>query len=194
MILVGSSHTVGVCGFGRCGSTMVMKMLDAGGLPPVPGSSDRGYELEVFSDLRARQPGRHAIKLLDHFSRGGVPQADSWRFVWIDRDPVEQARSHAKLVAAFGVALSAAQFDLLIASYGRDRPGLLGQLRRSGPVLQLDYERVLVNPRKAAKLLRRWTWPELDIEAAAAVVHERGPKCLPDLAFEQGSGDTRAYL
>lgn len=179
-----ASYAVGVCGFGRCGSSMVMAMLAAGGLVSVPGSSPRSHELDGEQALLDARPDGHAIKLLDHFVRLGLPPASGWRFVWMDRDPVQQAKSHAKLGALAGLDLGPVQQELFARSYMAERPTMLGQLRAVGPVLVLNYERVLAAPRKAARLLRREIWPALDVDAAVGAVHVRDASCAPDLAFE----------
>lgn len=184
---MGSAPAVGVCGFGRCGSTMVMKMLDSGGLPPVAGVAPRSYEFDRVTAIRSARSEGRAIKLLDHFARLGFPPAEEWRFVWLDRDATQQARSHAKLAGLVGVEIDAKLQSLFAQSYAADRPRLLGALRATGPVLVLEYERVLREPLKAARLLRREVWPALDVDAAAAVVHDRAGDCLPDLSFELGS-------
>jgi hypothetical protein len=182
------SPAVAVCGFGRCGSTMLMTMLVAGGCPP--GNATRPpYEGNV-DELYGRHLGGTCIKLLDpdvmaRVFAGPTPQ---WRFVWLDRSPVEQAKSYIKFLTAMapvtGVRPDTRAVERLAAGYERDRPAILGALRGVGPVLVLDYERILAQPRKTAKLLRREVWPALDVEHAAAVVHERDGKCRPDLAAE----------
>lgn len=176
---------IGVCGFGRCGSSMTMAMLTAGGVMPAAGVGPPSYELPNIR-LAYRLPlAGHSVKLLDAPLHFGVPDAPAWRFVWLDRDPVEQAKSTLKLVAAVdGSEYEPGAVDLLTRSYEADRPRALGRLRRHGDVLVLQYERVLANPRKAAKLLRREVWPELDVDAAAAAVHQRDGRCRDDLNFE----------
>lgn len=179
---------VAVCGFGRCGSTMAMSMLVAGGCPP--GNADRPpYEGNV-EELYGRHLGGTCIKLLDRDATVRVLAGPTraWRFVWLDRDPHEQAKSYVKFLTAMapitGIRPNMQAVERLAASYGRDRPAMLGILRSFGPVLVLDYERVLAQPRKTAKLLRREVWPSLEVESAAAVVHTRDGKCRPDLATE----------
>lgn len=176
-----SDHAVGVCGFGRCGSTMVMTMLVAGGAAP-GGATEPPYEGDMDAIYAADQTGK-VVKLLDHPTLLGVPYARNWRFVWLDRDPFEQARSYAKFVRAAGIELNAVKLARLVESYERDQPKVLGQLRRHGPVLVLRYERILANPRRAARRLRE-VWPRLDVNAAAAVVHARDGRCRPDLSAE----------
>lgn len=183
-----ATPTIGVCGFGRCGSTMVMAMLDAGGCPPVAGSQPGSYELVDILDAYSLSPDQlagRAVKLLDHQADLGFPAARSWRFVWIDRDSTEQARSVVKFLQSIGMPTPDGLEQRLAHSYRTDRPGALGQLRRRGPVTVLRYERVLADPRKAAKRLRH-VWAGLDVLAAASAVHDRDSRCLPDLDFEDG--------
>lgn len=181
--------TIGVTGFGRCGSTMVMAMLDAGGVPPVEGSGPRSYELPGVSHAFSLPPGSlggRAIKLLDSVSYYGIVPATEWRFVWVDRDYGQQAKSFVKFARRLlGVDLpdAASAVKRIAASYAVDRPKVLGLYRAAGPVLVLKYERVLADPLKAARALRRLV-PQLDVLAAAAAVHRRSAECRPDLSFE----------
>lgn len=182
---------VGVTGFGRCGSSMVMAMLAAGGVPlagdPSPGSWELsgGVEVAHTLDLSGK-----AVKLLDSVTYYGLPPAPSWRFIWLDRDPVEQARSHLKFIrwAAPDEPLLGASVEGFAASYTRDRARVVGAYRRAGYVLVLRYERVLLSPGAAARKLARHIWPGLDCEAAAAVVHERDGRCRPDMSVEETTG------
>lgn len=190
--MTANHHAVGVCGFGRCGSTMLMTMLVAGGCPPA-GHTQPPYEHDPAT-LEGRNLGGRCVKLLHGGAMAEIPDGTpTWRFVWLDRDPVEQARSHLKFLTAFTATSRlrelAALESGLAASYAADRPVLLGALRRVGPVTLIDYERTLAQPRKTAKLLRRWVWPGLDVDAAAAVVHVRDGRCRADMAFEESLGE-----
>lgn len=183
-----AEFAVAVCGFGRCGSTMAMSMLVAGGCPP--GNDTRiPYEGDPAA-LVGRDLSGTCVKLLHGGRMGEIPEGPTpaWRFVWMDRDPAEQGKSMAKFLTVMAPVLGLQALRpspvRLARTFAEDRPYLLGALRRVGPVLVLDYERVLTQPRKAAKLLRREVWPGLDVDAAAAVVHKRGGKCRPDMAFE----------
>lgn len=182
---------IGVCGYGRCGSTMAMQMLAAGGVPLLPGAELPPHEVP-FASLHHRALAGHAVKLLDSPGyRAGLPPAPLWRFVWLDRNPLQQALSHLKFLATMGryrrtsdeVERFAAEAKGLARSYQADRPRLLTILRGAGEVLVWEYERVLANPRKAAKALAA-LWPGFDVAAAAAAVHKRDGLCLPDLSVE----------
>jgi len=179
-----TDYAIGVCGFGRCGSTMLMTMLVAGGCPP-GNAQHPPYE----GDLGVLHDGRPlagaCVKLLDSVAYYGVPDAPAWRFVWLDRDPIQQARSQVKLLRAVAPGIvdgdPTAQFA---SSYHRDRMPTISAYRDHGEVLVLRYERILLDPQAAAWTLRDKVWPTLDVDAAARVVHSRSGRCRPDLAVE----------
>lgn len=181
-------YSVGVCGFGRCGSTMLMGMLAAGGLPPVAGAKHPPHEVDASRLTAAQLTGRCVKVLAFGHDFSPPPAAAAWRFVWLDRDPTEQAKSTIKLLVAAGEVnaadLRADAVEQLAAGYSRDRAQYLGVIRRHGPVLTVTYERALSNPRRLARQLRAQIWPGLDVNAASAVVHRRDWRCLPDLAAE----------
>lgn len=181
-----SAPTIGVCGFGRCGSTMAMQMLVAGGVP-VAGPADPPHELADIREAWELPLAGRCVKLLDAALRVGQPPAAEWRFLWMERRPVPQARSHLKFVAAMvGQQLPNPQHaaSRLAESYRRDQPRALRILRKAGPVLVLRYEDVLAAPRSSAQRIRDVLWPALDVDAAAAVVHRRDGSCWPDLSVE----------
>lgn len=190
--------SVGVCGFGRCGSTMVMAMLDAGGIPPVAGTDPRSFELQdlgVLAGLAGEDLDARAVKLLDAVlyyedPRNVMPAVDvDWRFVWLDRKPGEQARSQVKFLEGLvGVQLRRGAVTELRRSYERDRLKALDRLGALGEVLVLPYEHVLRDPQAAAAQLREFTRPIhngwFKTYDAAQAVHRRDGRCRPDLAFE----------
>lgn len=184
--------SVGVCGFGRCGSTMLMAMLDAGGIPPVDGTSGHSYELTAVADLTRLDPAaldRRAVKLLDAVLHIEIPPAPAWRFVWLDRKPGEQVRSYLKFVhGVLGTPTSRGAVTKLRRSFADDRPRALEKLAALGDVLVLRYEHVLSDPQAAGAQLREFTWPVHDgwfrTYDAARAVHRRDGRCRPDLAFE----------
>lgn len=198
MSISGVAPTIGVCGFGRCGSTMAMSMLKAGGIPFVDGSDPDTGELSnlALDSLSMPLEGR-AVKLLDWILCSDLPPAN-WRFIWLDRDPIEQAKSTAKFLAPLDVVDDGMDLQWLADSYNRDRPYALTLLRSVGPVLVLEYGRVLAQPKKAAKQIAMFlagsdgTSPVpasnlwFDVRSSAVVVHRRDWRCRPDFAFEIG--------
>lgn len=176
---------IGVCGFGRCGSTMAMKMLDAGGIPPVEGSQKVSYELGGLSDgeLDGVDLEGHAVKLLDAVLHIQLPKVD-WQFIWLDRDLSEQVTSQIKFVTTVLGPMVRASTSKFIASYKRDRPVAMAGLKTYGPVYVMRYEDVLRAPLACAQRLSGFLGGDFDPAAAAAAVHRRDGKCRPDLSFE----------
>ncbi len=182
-------YAVGVCGFGRCGSTMTMQMLVAGGLP-AGNASEPPYEGDREAIVGKDFTGT-CVKLLDEYVTAAAVAGPTraWRFIWLDRDPYEQGCSYLKflnwMAPATGISGAGYTPQQVANTYGRDRPGRIAQLNATGTLLVLDYERVLLRPRKAAARIRRDIFPHLDVAAAAAQVHQRDGRCLPDLAVEE---------
>jgi hypothetical protein len=186
--------TVGVCGHGRCGSSMLMAMLDAGGLPPVPGSAPGSYELpNLFAETLGAVPlDGYAIKLLDSVLYDPLPTAD-WRFIWLSRDYRQQARSQIKFLRWVMPELSLASgtsVSCLVRSYERDTPKALKLLRALGPVQVIRYEDVLASPYTWAREMAERLDLPLDLDAMAGAVHRRSARCRGDMSVEESQSVT----
>jgi hypothetical protein len=188
--------TVAVCGFGRCGSSMLMAILAAGGVPAVDGSDARSGELdggiEAAALLSPDQLGGHAVKLLDAVLHADVPlpaPPAGWLVLWMDRDGREQARSQVKLLRGVGIPVPSSAARDLEASYRRDRGRALQLLADLGPVWTSSYEAALADPGRFAGDLAEFLAPALtlDVDSAAARIHRRPARCAPGLAFEHGA-------
>lgn len=190
---------LGVCGFGRCGTTMIMTMLHAGGVEPAAGTMAGSYELRLGPDGAIAVPdvdgltGR-AVKLLNHVQHFPLPHPElRWGFVWLDRTRIEQARSMVKLLNHNQprTAHPTAIFKFA-RSYSDDRPALLKRLQQHGPVAIASFEKTLEDPTSTAELLRGLVadlhgvdaGDRFDVAAAAAAVHDRDPACRPDMYVE----------
>jgi len=188
-----------VAGFGRCGSSLVMQMLAAGGMP-TPYAIFPSYEIDFAHTqvlISALQGG--AIKVLDpHINR--PPVGPEYRWIWLDRDPVEQAKSMAKFWKAAMVEapsnippmpeFTGDQIAKLAEAFKRNRPRANGVMLKYTPasgILKLRFEAFLHDPAWAAHLLKGFCpGPMLDEKAMAAQVKARSTKCLPYmLEFEQ---------
>jgi hypothetical protein len=178
-----------VAGLGRCGSSLTMQMLQAGGMPCVGTFPDLEVEETNHRDLDihwlASFPG-HAIKVLDpHISR--LPREAKARVIWLDRDFREQAQSQAKMATAF------LRQPWPRASVLRDWAGGLREERRLAmnalrgrDILCLSYERLIRRPRETAWEIVAFCSPMwlLKADAMAAAVRKDDPRCSPDLAME----------
>lgn len=88
------SKIIVVSGLGRCGSTMVMKMLDAGGLPVIGNKVSyedmRCIEVTKASKWLEEAQG-HGIKILD-IQRQSLPGEFQYKVIWVRRDFKQQAK------------------------------------------------------------------------------------------------------
>lgn len=189
------SPLVVVAGFGRCGSSMVMQMLAAGGLH-VHADERASMETtliqspEGWAHLLA-QPRPAAVKALDPF--WPPPGATGLRILWLDRSPREQAKSMAKLLGSLGgVRVDRAERRRLEKDLARSRRKVVNHLRKhhepprfkGSTLLELRFEELLEYPRNVSQRIADWLDLGLDPAAMAEVVRPRSPACLPDLAIE----------
>jgi hypothetical protein len=179
-----------VAGFGRCGSSLVMQMLAAGGMP-TPHSEFPSFEINNNTRFPVSDLYGGAIKVLDpHIHQ--PPVGPTYRWIWLDRDPVEQAKSMAKFWKAAMVdapsglpgfpELTEDQIAILAEAFKRDRPwanGVMFQYTSCSGILKLKFEAILLNPPWAAHSLNKFCGGNLDEGSMAAAVRPRGPECLP---------------
>lgn len=176
-----------ICGFGRCGSSLAMQMLAAGGMPVVGDWPD--YEspsaMRLTRELAEVYAGR-AMKLLDPHVYP-LPRGPRYRAVWLDRDPRQQALSQIKFLRGMaGVKFRAGALKRMIRGFREDRPKALAGLRESGVEMlaTLSFEDLLADPLAAAVDLAAAAGQVLDVSAMADCVLPRDPTCRPDLGIE----------
>lgn len=184
-----------VAGFGRCGTTLIMTMLDRGGFP-VAGSRPAFEEDEMSPIVGVNkawvkaQAGK-AVKWIDplraRISRNDLPRAPV--IILMERDVREQARSSVKMVEASGAAIGNRNMvRAMTRSFRRDQPILRARLSTMGTVHRFAFEQVLRDPRGAAAMLGAIAKVEfdhdLDEAMAASMVLPRDPECQPDFAIE----------
>lgn len=181
--------TVLVCGHGRCGSSLVMQMMQAGGYPcfgnfPAFEPKETGFDRDINSLLKLIEG--HSAKIID-------PQINEWTdlkgvcVVWLSRDRNEQAASQLKFLRIIGGINappgSKRQFS---KSYGPDTAEALRRLTKAGAtVLRLQFEAILANPWSAAASIRNFVGVSMDVEAMAACRIERHPACQEGLDIEE---------
>lgn len=191
-----------VTGCGRCGTSMVMQMLRAGGMRVVP---DEG---PAHEDQRAvTLPGEAAwlaecrgaaIKILD-IHTFTPPPAHPYRFIVLTRDTAEQAASQIKMLGAFGNAVRTDRRmrRSLTVQIAKDEMRIrrLVAFYPDSAHLLLRFENVLTDPLGAARAMAALVDQPLDVDAMAAVVIRRPPQCLAGmLEFDFAGSATRAFL
>lgn len=177
-----------VTGFGRCGTSMVMQMLAAGGVPctgQAPAYEDASIALqkipaEVLETLRGK-----AVKQLD-VHRFGLASREPL-VILMRRDPIQQAKSIAKFTKIMiGVNMDRSAVRELSANLIKDRKPMKVALV-GARVLALSFEDVLRNPTRAACEISDFIAVDgFNTMAAAGVVKQRGAACLNNLNLELG--------
>lgn len=175
-----------VSGLGRCGTSLAMQMLEAGGMrccgdwpafevsPPIP------------------IPAGHAGKVLDpHYPPNMRMIPAGAAVLLLYRDPLEQARSQVKFgVALFGMQPQPrAMIQRWAARLRTEQPAARRVVAaRSVDLLQLTFEHLVTHPAGAAETIALFLsrWYQLDSDAMAGAVRSRivGARCAPDLAIE----------
>lgn len=182
-----------VSGLGRCGSSLVMQMLEAGGVP-VTGewpSFESALGLEDLDNEQMKSLDGKAIKKLVPYQ---LPMPAGWNYVvmWIDRDPVQQAISSIKFLRTMFSSvpcevLKIKKSDVLryARNYNHDREKSLRALNRvAAKIIYLRFEELLSSPRYVANVLDYNMGGGLDVEAMTRAVLPRGPECQPSLDIE----------
>ena len=174
-----------VSGLSRCGTSLVMQMLQAGGVA-VTGEYP-AFELVEFTGPRElsflQKFKGHGVKIIDPhlFDWRGVPEL---KVIWLDRDPAEQAKSQIKFgaaVAGLPIQQTRAMVRQWTRALRRDRPRCLALFKALGcETLFLSFERLVEAPLSAARELAEFTGAA-PAEAMAEAVRPRGPECYPGL-------------
>lgn len=181
--------TLIVAGLGRCGTSLVMRMLDAAGVPTIgeyPDWEDGHAQrlLEDRPDEWAKLVQGKAVKVLDAH-RWRMPDLREYDLLWLSRDPREQAKSMVKLLST---AFSMIQPDrktvrAMASSIDRDTSAALKSIRACGRErhgLSFRFEAIIESPLTTAHAICSGFGIDhiMAAEMAAQVV-KRSPQCLP---------------
>lgn len=173
-----------VTGLPRCGSSMLMQMLDAGGVPPLTDglrtpddNNPQGFfEFEPVKSGKAYdewmpRARRHAVKIVAPLIPA-IPKGEHYRVVFCQR-PMEQIlASQTRMLERLGKPAGSSRdpLTLEIAYLQHLRRALLWLRQRRIPVLVLDYTETIRQPDAAADRLNRFLGGQLDPAAMAAAV------------------------
>lgn len=171
-----------VAGGARCGSSAMMKQLEAIGIP-LTGTAPMSV-LREDSQLRklpddpswVHEARGHAIKFLNpHVLR--PPNGPPYRWIWLDRNMRHQQRSQVKAAQWMGVYRK----NYNIRDWRRRSLRVIERL--GGDVLLLTFEGMLADPEKhATRVANYCSLPRETIPVMASVIDRREPACLPHMA------------
>ena len=168
-----------VTGLGRCGSSMTMGMLYAGGAPmsmrvkaplfEMAGTKQNSYDWQYREeDL--------VIKVLHPCNHLWAPDLE-FRWIWLSRDHKQQSKSMVKLAVTMDKGLR----DFSIKKATADSLAIIE--KRGEQLLKLRFEFILKHPHHWAQRLADYL-PDLDLDVdkmAEVVDTKRSPKCLPTM-------------
>lgn len=179
--------TILVAGLGRCGSSLVMQMLHAAGVPTFgtfPAFEDnlnmRLPQIEAQREFVQACAGK-AVKLLDPHLHA-PPIGLEYRTIFLTRHPVEQAKSMLKLIGS-GTDRKArrAMEHAVRRDTGRAREAVIRI--GDGRFYNMPFEHLIHDPLGSAEAIAKWVWKygdlPLDVEAMARCVRRRPASCLP---------------
>ena len=175
-----------VTGFTRCGTTLMMRMLHAGGIQPY-AETLYGYETNEAIGLPANHKWIEkvhgmAVKILEPLHHI-PPRGFDYRFILMVRNPKEQAKSQIKFIRAAGQPVNDSR-DVrrrLQASLENDLPKMIRLLQGYHcPLLIVRFEDLIKQPLAQAMRVSEFC-KGLNYESMAQQVQERQPDCLPYL-------------
>jgi len=179
-----AKETIIVAGLGRCGSSLVMQMLLAAGIPVTgenPAFEDERVNLPQAANLWDGEWRGKAVKVLDPH-RCELP-AHGAKVIWVSRDERQQALSIAKFwhsVAGLPYP-DRRQRRALESNLRRDRGVCTAIFLWKGlPLLALRFEDLLADPLRSASQIAAFVGTG-DPETMAAVVRPRKAECYPGL-------------
>ena len=173
-----------VSGLPRSGTSMAMKMLEAGGLSVVTDGlrvADEDNPKGYYEDERVKRLHEDVDKAWLRDARGKVvkiisfllkslPAGHNYRVILMHRNLREIVASQNKMLARLGTATGQGDEAAveLLASQARDAAFFLR--RPHFEVLELQYGETLQSPRAQAERIARFLGRPLDVEKMAAVV------------------------
>jgi hypothetical protein len=174
-----------VSGLPRSGTSMAMKMLEAGGVPLITDglrTADEDNPKGYYEDERVKDLARmtdkswltaargRGIKIISHLLRE-LPATNNYQVVFVRRDLTEVLASQAKMLDRRGedsVTEDERMKQLFEADLWRAR-----YLLRNGTHfdwIELDHREFIDNPRRQAERIRDFLGMSLDLDAMTAVV------------------------
>jgi hypothetical protein len=178
-----------VSGLPRSGTSMMMRMLEAGGLTllvdgirqPDEANPLGYYELEPAKDLATARnkawlhEGRgKVVKIVSPLLRH-LPDSHNYHVIFMQRDLAEIVASQNKMLAAAGEATDVVPEERLLSAY-RDHLWkaryLLGH-RACFDLLEVSYREALEQPVEQARRIERFLGRRLAVDRMADAVDER---------------------
>lgn len=175
-----------VSGLGRCGSSLVMQMLSAGGMACIgewPAFESQPHVATLTSNPSLLDGW--AIKVLDPHRFPPAP-GPNYRVIWIDRDFREQAKSTLKFLRSLGQRTDREAIPGMAKLLREDREKALDVIcHLTCDILMLRYEEIKRRPRDAAVRIAGFAGGPMgvamDVDAMVSCLQNQRTSCLHGL-------------
>lgn len=178
-----------VSGLPRSGTSMMMRMLEAGGIEPFTDGERTAdidnpegyYEYERVKDLEkdpdrswVRQARGRALKVISFLLRH-LPDDNAYRVVYMRRHLDEVLKSQDKMLDRLGNAAPGGSLEAMKEAYRNDivAARLLARRQPNVEWLEVHYRRAIEDPAGTARAVNRFLGGHLDEAAMAAAVNEQ---------------------
>ena len=177
-----------VSGLPRSGTSMLMKMLDAGGMEIMTDServadidNPKGYfeyervkDLEKETDKSYLREGRGKVLKVISFLIKDLPDDNDYRVIFMRRDLDEVLASQNKMINRLGTEDSTAAEDAMKEAYRNDivRTRLLCKNRPNFELIEVNYKNTIANPAATARSVNAFVGGHLDEAAMREAVDE----------------------
>jgi len=177
-----------VSGLPRSGTSLMMQMLEAGGLPAktdgereADDDNPRGYyEWEAIKQIAKRPElfdeeglDKKAIKAISMLL-GKLPKHHKYKVLFMVRPVKEIAASQAKMINRLGTNGSELDTDNLVKELAAHRDNAMREMRRSEAhnCQRISYHKLLEDPAEAIKAIREFVGEDLlpNVEAMSSVI------------------------
>jgi len=173
-----------VSGLPRSGTSMLMRMLEAGGIAALTdgqreadADNPRGYfELEAVKALPAdsawiADAAGKAVKAISALLEK-LPDGHEYRVVFLDREIAEVLASQRRMLERRGEPTSRVSDEAMASMFGKHVASVLDRVRRRSGfrVMVLRHAEVLESPQLAARRLDEFLGGGLDVAEMAAAV------------------------
>jgi len=177
-----------VSGLPRSGTSMMMKMLEAGGMPIMTDServadidNPKGYfeyervkNLEKESDKSYLRDGRGKVLKVISFLIKDLPDDNDYRVIFMRRDLDEVLTSQNKMIDRLGTTDSTAATEAMKEAYRNDivRTRLLCRKRPNFDWIEIHYKDTVSDPAATARSVNAFVGGHLDEAAMREAVDE----------------------
>jgi hypothetical protein len=178
-----------VSGLPRSGTSMMMRMLEAGGIEPFSDGERAAdidnpegyYELARVKDLEkdtdkswVREARGRALKVISFLLRH-LPDENTYRVIYMRRQLDEVLRSQDKMLDRLGNAAPGADLEATKEAYRNDIVAARLHARKQPymEMIEVHYAETIADPAATARAVNRFLGGFLDEAAMAAAVNER---------------------